>query len=151
MTIGVQISAARRRSGWSQTELAQQMKVTLDQITAWETDRLQPTNDQMQQLERLLAISLTHELNTHRPEQLNPHLFAGPWLKLLLFGVPTIFLIAVMIPVIMIVTGGRYSLMVVSISVVSVLFLLILILLLVFHLRDPLLRSLRRLRRENRD
>ncbi|WP_461219340.1 helix-turn-helix domain-containing protein [Lapidilactobacillus salsurivasis] len=136
MTIGTQIANARQAKCWSQAELAHKIGVTSSLVQAWEGGQQVPTAAQRQALEQLLALSLNQD---RRAGIDDPHAETSRstrfLLKLFLIGVPGFFLIAILIPVVMLTAGDRYTLSSVSLVVtVSVLILAALILLaLRFH------------------
>ncbi|MFC6316230.1 multiprotein-bridging factor 1 family protein [Lapidilactobacillus achengensis] len=121
MTIGTQIAAARQAKHWNQTKLAQEMSLAPDLIQAWESDQQLPNAQQLQELNQLLLLSLPSPQTVADPRPKTSHL-SRFLLKFLLIGVPGIFLIAFLIPVIMLTAGDRYKLgsvsLVVSVSVI---------------------------------
>lgn len=149
MTTGTQIATARQAKRWSQAELANKIGVTVSLVQAWEHGEQVPTAAQRQKLEQLLAFSLIQDRRAGTADSHGETSRSTRFLlKLLLIGVPGFFLIAILIPVVMLTAGDRYTLSSVSLVVsLSVLILAGLILLVLhFHqaIRNFLTRHLRK-------
>ncbi|HEV8580137.1 MAG TPA: helix-turn-helix transcriptional regulator [Thermoanaerobaculia bacterium] len=76
--IGRRIGRLRQRKGWSQTELAQQLGVSLDRVSSWERGRYLPAIDGLLALRWALGVSMDELLTGEPPE---PALSRERWIE----------------------------------------------------------------------
>ena len=68
MILADKIAALRKKSGWSQEELAQQLNVTRQSVSKWEGAQSVPDIDKILQMSRLLGVSTDYLLKDELEE-----------------------------------------------------------------------------------
>ena len=71
MILADKIVALRKKSGWSQEELAQQLNVTRQSVSKWEGAQSVPDIDKILQMSRLFGVSTDYLLGVERLETVN--------------------------------------------------------------------------------
>ena len=66
MSVGEKIAAARKAKGWSQENLAEEIRVSTQAVSKWESGKSEPDKDHLVMLSGLLGLSL-EELLADRP------------------------------------------------------------------------------------
>lgn len=81
MTTGEKIAARRRRAGLSQAALAENLNVSRQAVSRWETNESLPDTDKIIQLSRVLDVSTDYLLLDGRPETVPAAPSGTPWRK----------------------------------------------------------------------
>lgn len=69
MTLGQNIALARKKKGISQEELSNQLNVSRQSVSLWETNQTVPTIEKLKELSILLDIGVDHLLGLQKEEK----------------------------------------------------------------------------------
>ena len=73
MKIGEKIMLARKKKGWTQEQLAEQLQVSFQAVSLWERNESLPDTDHLVRLSRLLSCSLDDLLSEEAAPQWTLH------------------------------------------------------------------------------
>ena len=69
MTLGQNIALARKKKGISQEELSNQLNVSRQSVSLWETNQTVPTIEKLKELSILLDVGVDHLLGLQTEEK----------------------------------------------------------------------------------
>ena len=69
MTLGQNIALARKKKGISQEELSNQLNVSRQSVSLWETNQTVPTIEKLKELSILLDVGVDHLLGLQKEEK----------------------------------------------------------------------------------